>query len=228
MRKSLVTASLLALTVAVAPACATKKFVRTEVGNVNSKVDTLTSTVEETQERTRKNEERIGAVDQKAEAAGRSAQDARSAADAAANSARQVNTRVDQVSTELNTAVAAARKLVFEVTLSEDQGNFKFGDAELPDAAKARLDQVVSQIKTDPKNIFIEIEGHTDNVGSAEGNERLGMERAEAVKRYLYEQHKVPLHKINVISYGETKPIAPNNNREGRAQNRRVVVKVLS
>ena len=228
MRKSLVTASLLALTVAVGPACATKKYVRTEVGNVNSKVDTLTSTVEETQERTRKNEERIGAVDQKAESAGRAAQDARGAADAAANSARQVNTRVDQVSTELNTAVAASRKLVFEVTLSEDQGNFKFGDAELPDASKARLDQVVSQLKADPKNIFIEIEGHTDNVGSAEWNERLGLERAEAVKRYLYEQHRVPLHKINVISYGETKPIAPNTNREGRAQNRRVVVRVMS
>src|SRR4030095_8602907 len=72
MRKSLCAASMLALTVAVAPACATKKFVRTEVGNVNGKVDTLAGTVEETQERTRKNEERIGAVDQKAEAAGRS------------------------------------------------------------------------------------------------------------------------------------------------------------
>jgi hypothetical protein len=48
------------------------------------------------------------------------------------------------------------------------------------------------------------------------------MERAEAVKRYLYEQHQVPLHKINVISYGEDKPVAPNNTQDGRAQNRRV------
>ena len=69
---------MLALTVAVAPACATKKFVRGEVGNVNTKVDTLTGTVEETQERTRRNEERIGAVDEKAEAAGKSAASARS------------------------------------------------------------------------------------------------------------------------------------------------------
>ena len=81
MRKSLFAASMLALTVAVAPACATKKFVRTEVGNVNSKVDTLSGIVEETQERTRQNEERIGAVDTKAEAAGRSATEARAAAD---------------------------------------------------------------------------------------------------------------------------------------------------
>ena len=228
MANKLYAVSVLALAVAVAPACASKKFVRTEVGNVNTKVDTLSGSLEETQERTRKNEERIGAVDTKAEAAGRSAQEARGAADAAAQSARQVNTRVDQVQTELNNSVAASRKLVYEVTLSEDQGQFKSGKFELPDTAKARLDEVIGQLKADTKNVFIEIEGHTDNVGDKTFNEQLGMERAEAVKRYLYEQHQIPLHKMNVISYGEEKPIAPNTNREGRAQNRRVVVKVLS
>ena len=228
MRNSLFAAALLTLSVAVAPACATKKYVRTEVGNVNSKVDTLSGTVEETQERTRKNEERIGAVDEKAEAAGRSATSARAAADAAANAAKEVDGKVAATNTRINTVEAAARKLVFEVTLSEDQGNFAFGKTELPDAAKARLDQVVQQLKSDTKNIFIEIEGHTDNVGSPLINEKIGMERAEAVKRYLYEQHQVPLHKMNVISYGEDKPVAPNNKRDGRAQNRRVVVKVLS
>jgi peptidoglycan-associated lipoprotein len=228
MRNSLFTASVLALAVAVAPACATKKFVRTEVGNVNSKVDTVSGTVEKAQERIGQNETRIGAVDQKAEAAGKAAADARgaatqaqTAAEQAAANARQVGTRVDEVD-------AGMRKLIFEVTLSEDQGNFKFGQAALPDEAKMRLDQVVSSLKTDPKNVYIEIEGHTDNVGGKELNERLGMERAESVKRYLYEQHQIPLHKINVISYGEDKPVAPNNTRDGRAMNRRVVVKVLS
>jgi outer membrane protein OmpA-like peptidoglycan-associated protein len=228
MANKLYAVSVLALAVAVAPACASKKFVRTEVGNVNSKVDTLNGSLEETQERTRKNEERIGTVDQKAEAAGRSAQEARGAADAAAQSAQKVNGRVDQVQTDLNNSVAASRKLVFEVTLSEDQGQFKTGKTDLPDTAKARLDEVVGQLKNDTKNIFIEIEGHTDNVGAPEYNQKLGLERAEAVKRYLYEQHQVPLHKMNVISYGEEKPVAPNNNKDGRAQNRRVVVKVLS
>jgi outer membrane protein OmpA-like peptidoglycan-associated protein len=228
MRKSLFAASMLALTVAVAPACATKKFVRTEVGNVNTKVDTLTGTVEETQERTRQNAERIGAVDQKAEAAARSATDARSAADAAAAAAREADTKAAAVGGKVDEVVAASRRLVYEVTLIEDQGNFKFGKTELPDQAKARLDELVNQLKADPKGIYIEIEGHTDNVGAKTLNERLGMERAEAVKRYLYEQHQVPLHKINVISYGEEKPVAPNNNRQGRAQNRRVVVRILS
>jgi peptidoglycan-associated lipoprotein len=226
MRKSLL--AVLALTVAVAPACATKKFVRGEVGNVNTKVDTLTGTVEETQERTRRNEERIGAVDEKAEAAGKSASSARAAADAAAASAKEVDGKVVTVNNRVTAVEAASRRLIYEVTLSEDQGNFAFNKATLPDEAKARLDKMVSDLKADPKGIFIEIEGHTDNRGTPEINEKIGMERAEAVKRYLYEQHQVPLHKINVISYGEEKPVAPNNTRDGRAQNRRVVVKVLS
>lgn len=231
MRKSLFAASMLALTVAVAPACATKKFVRTEVGNVNSKVDTVAGSLEQTQERTRQNETRIGTVDAKAEAAGKSAEaantaakEARGAADAAAARANAVNARVDTVSAE----VASARKLIYEVTLSEDQGNFKFGRTDLPDEAKGRLDQMVGQLKGEAKNVYIEIEGHTDNTGSEELNERLGMERAEAVKRYLYDQHQVPLHKMNVISYGESKPVVDNKTRENRAQNRRVVIRILS
>jgi outer membrane protein OmpA-like peptidoglycan-associated protein len=226
---------MLALTVAVAPACATKKFVRTEVGGVNQKVDTLTGTVEETQERTRQNAERIGVVDQKAEAAGKAAAGAQSAADASMVRANEANTRATEASTRatavggrLDEVVASSRRLIFEVTLSEDQGNFKFGRKDLPEEAKARLDELIGQLKADPKGIYIEIEGHTDNVGDKAYNEQLGLERAEAVKRYLYEQHQVPLHKINVISYGEDKPVAPNNNRDGRAQNRRVVVRVLS
>jgi len=228
MRKSVLAASILALTVAAAPACATKKFVRTEVGNVNGKVDTLTGTVEETQERTRRNEERIGVVDEKAEAAGRSATSARAAADAAAAAAKEVDGRVVTVNNRVTAVEAASKRLIYEVTLSEDQGNFAFNKTVLPDEAKARLDKMVADLKADPKGIFIEIEGHTDNVGAPEVNERIGLERAEAVKRYLYEQHQVPLHKINVISYGEDKPVAPNNTKDGRSQNRRVVVKVLS
>ena len=229
MRKSLLAASLLSLTVAMAPACATKKFVRTEVGTVNSKVDTLSGTVEQTQSRIQQDEARIGQVDQKAEAAGKSAEAAQNSANQAATAARQVDTKVDKVAADINANIAAGRKLVYEVTLSEDQGNFKFNKSDLPDEAKARLDAVVGQLKgTAGKDIYIEIEGHTDNVGAKETNYEIGMKRAEAVKEYLYTQHQIPLHKINVISYGEDKPVAPNNTRAGRAMNRRVVVRVLS
>jgi peptidoglycan-associated lipoprotein len=229
MRKSLVAASLLSLTVAMAPACATKKFVRTEVGTVNSKVDTLSGTVEQTQSRIQQDEARIGQVDQKAEAAGKSAEAAQNSANQAAQAARQVDTKVDKVAADINANIAAGRKLVYEVTLSEDQGNFKFNKSDLPDEAKARLDAVVGQLKGQQgKDVYIEIEGHTDNVGGKETNYDIGMKRAEAVKEYLYTQHQIPLHKINVISYGEDKPVAPNNTRAGRAMNRRVVVRVLS
>ena len=202
-------------------ACATKKFVRGEVGQVNTKVDGLSTQLEETQERTRKNEARIGEVDSKADAAGKSASAAQASADAAKGEALKAGERAAAVET-------ASRRLVYEVVLSEDQGNFKFGKTDLPDTAKQRIDQMVGELKADPKGIFIELEGHTDNVGSKDYNVKLGQERAEAVKRYLYEAHQVPLHKINVISYGEEKPVAPNNTRDGRAQNRRVVIKVLA
>jgi peptidoglycan-associated lipoprotein len=229
MRKSLIAASLLSLTVALAPACATKKYVKTEVGGVNSKVDTLSGTVEQTQGRIQTDEAKIGQVDQKAEAAGKSAETAQNTATAAQQAARQAAARADQVNTDLSANIAAGRKLVYEVTLSEDQGNFKFGKTELPDAAKMRIDQVVGQLKDQQgKDVYLEVEGHTDNVGGKEMNYQLGLERAEAVKRYLYAQHQIPLHKINVISYGEDKPVAPNKTKAGRAQNRRVVIKVLA
>src|SRR5262245_29171573 len=117
MRTNLFAMSALAMAVAVAPACASKKFVRTEVGNVNSKVDTLNGSLEETQQRTTRNEERIASVDGKAEAAGKSASDARSAADAANKNATAVGGRVDKVTTDLaatNVELANSRKLLYE------------------------------------------------------------------------------------------------------------------
>ena len=137
----------------------------------------------------------------------------------------QAAAAADQKVSDLATV---GRKLVYGMVLSEAQGRFKFAAASLPDEAKAQLDKMVADISADPKAVFFEIEGHTDNTGSTVLNEKLGMERAEAVKRYLYQQHQIPLHKINVISYGEEKPVAPNNTRDGRAQNRRVVVRVLA
>ncbi|HUE86069.1 MAG TPA: OmpA family protein [Vicinamibacterales bacterium] len=210
-----------ALTLAIAPACASKGFVRTEVGQVNDKVTTLGTSLEQTQERVRQAEGRITEVDSKAGEAQQSATEAQQAARAANDAAVEVGTRAEAIE-------AATRKLLFEVVLSEDQGRFRFGAAELPDEAKSAIDQMVNGLKEQKSAIWIEIEGHTDNVGDKRYNERLGMTRAESVKRYLYEQHQVPLHKMNVISYGEDKPAAPNNTRDGRAQNRRVVIKVLA
>jgi peptidoglycan-associated lipoprotein len=221
LRRFLFALPIAAIALGGTTACATKKFVRTSVGEVNDKVDSQGRSIEETQERTRKNEGRISEVDQKAQAAAQSAQQANSAASAANDAASAVNGKVD-------TMDKASKRLVYEVVLSEDGGNFKFGKTVLPDEAKQKIDEMVAQLKQDPKNIYIEIEGHTDNVGPKATNEKLGLERAEAVQRYLYEQYQIPLHKMSVISYGEDKPVAPNKTREGRAQNRRVVIKVLA
>jgi peptidoglycan-associated lipoprotein len=221
MRKLFVAVPIALLAVGGSTACASKKFVRTSVGEVNDKVDSLGKSLEETQERTRQNEGKIAAVDQKADQAAQSAQQANSAARDARGAADAAAGKADAVD-------KASRRLVYEVVLSEDSGSFKFGKADLPDEAKQKIDEMVAQLKKDPKNIFIEIEGHTDNVGNKVVNEKIGLERAQAVERYLYEQYQIPLHKMNVISYGEEKPIAPNKTKDGRAQNRRVVIKVLS
>jgi outer membrane protein OmpA-like peptidoglycan-associated protein len=209
-------------------ACATKKFVRTSVGEVNDKVDSVGKSLEATQERTRQNEARITEVDQKTGQAGQAAQAAQTAANQAANAATQANGAASAAGAKADAVDKASKKLVYEVVLSEDEGNFTFGKTRLPDEAKAKLDQMITQIKADPKGAYFEIEGHTDNVGDAKVNERIGLERAESVKRYLYEQHQIPLHKMNVITYGKDKPVAPNKTKAGRAQNRRVIVRVLA
>jgi peptidoglycan-associated lipoprotein len=226
-RRMLFLVPVAAIAVGGSTACATKKFVRTSVGQVNDKVDSLGRSVEETQERTRQNEGKIAEVDQKAAAADQKAV-------AAQGSADRANTAAQQAANTANTAVQrtdalekASKRLVFEVVLSEDQGNFKFGKKDLPDEAKAKIDEMIQQIKADPKGAYFEIAGYTDSIGSKEYNEKLGLERAEAVMRYLYEQHQIPLFKMNVISYGEDNPVAENNTKAGRAQNRRVVIRVL-
>jgi len=233
MRKSLFVIALSAFAVG-STACASKGFVNTQVGSVNKKVDTLSQSLEETQERTRQNEGKIGEVDQKAGAA-------RTAADAAqksATAAGQAATAADQkagvaaetarmASAKAEEVDKASKRLVYEVVLSEDSGGFKFGVSTLPDEAKAKIDDLISRVLADPKGAYFEIEGHTDNVGEKWVNEKVGMARAETVKKYLYEQHKVPLHRMNVISYGEDKPIDGNKTSAARKANRRVVIKVL-
>ncbi|MCC7008456.1 MAG: OmpA family protein [Acidobacteria bacterium] len=232
MRKSLIVLSVFAFATAGSAACATKGFVRNQVGQVSSKVDSLGQALEQTQERQRESEaklgQQIGDVDTRAGAAQSAADRAGTAASTADTKAVAANEAASRAMTKVEEVDKAAKRIVYEVVLSEDQGNFKFGGADLPDTAKAKIDEVVNQLMSDPKGAYFEIEGHTDNVGDKVYNERLGLDRADAVKRYLYEQHHIPLHRMNVISYGEDKPAGDNKTRQGRAQNRRVVIRVLA
>ena len=125
--------------------------------------------VEETQERTRKNEGRIEDVDKKADSAAQAASQANSAATTAQSAADAAGSKADAID-------KANRRLVYEVVLNDDEGNFKFGKSLLPDSAKQKIDDMVSQLKQDPKNVWIEVEGYTDNVGPKELNEKLGLD----------------------------------------------------
>lgn len=188
----------------VASGCASKKYVREEVGRetgaVHTRVDTLSGQVEANQTKIREHDEQIAQVSRTAQEALQRAQEA---------------------------GKLAEGKLLYETVLSDDQVRFGFDKAGLSDEAKAALDTFAGPIVDGNQNVYIEIQGHTDSVGSETYNEELGLERAEAVRRYLNMQHKIPLHRMSVISYGETAPVAGNDDRDARAKNRRVVLVVL-
>jgi outer membrane protein OmpA-like peptidoglycan-associated protein len=111
--------------------------------------------------------------------------------------------------------------LVSEVIL-----HFSFGKSDLSDDAKGRLATAVAALKANAQGVSVALEGHADWTGSEAFNEKLGLARAETVRRYLADQLQVPADTISVISYGEKNPAASNATAEGRAQNRRVVIKV--
>ncbi len=190
-----------------ASGCATKKYVQREVGEVNQKADNLSSEMEKTQQRVSQNETRIGEVDREAQAGKQSAQEA-------------LNRAADAEK-------AAKGKLIYQVTLTDDQVKFPFGKAVLKDEAKVSIDQAISALKTENKGVFMEIEGHTDSVGPASYNRDLGEKRAMAVRDYLHDDLGIALSRIEVISYGEDQPVTDNKTRQNRAENRRVVIKVL-
>ena len=153
-----------------------------------------------------------------------------------------VGSRVDATNTEvasvsgtakdaLDRATAAGKlaegKFLFSEVLSDDSMKFQTGKADLSPEATARLDAFVEKLKTENRNVYVEVQGHTDITGPKDFNYKLGEERAEAVRRYL-NQHGVALNRVGTISYGPDAPVAPNEDRTGRAQNRRVVLIVLT
>lgn len=105
--------------------------------------------------------------------------------------------------------------------------NFKTGSAVLLPESKAKLDEVATKA-LNAKGYVIEVSGYTDATGSIERNRLLSQRRADNVIRYLVENHRIPLRRIvTPYGYGESNAVAENTSREGRAQNRRVEVKLL-
>ena len=151
------------------------------------------------------------------------------------NRVGQVDSHVTQVEGTAKDALDRANaahklaegKFLYQVVLSDDSVKFPVDAHALSPEAEARLKELADRLKMENQNVYLEIQGHTDATGSKDHNDKLGEARAEAVRRYLNEQG-VPLNRVATISYGQDAPVASNDTREGRAQNRRVVVVVLS
>ena len=184
---------------AVSFGCATKKHVRQEVSRIDTEMESIESSVEQNQVRLKEHDSKIADLSRETQEAMERAQSAEK---------------------------LAQGKLLYEVTLKDEDVRFAYNKANLSDNAKDILQNMVNQLKSDNKNVYIEIQGHTDARGTPDYNMKLGEERADVVRRYLAE-NGIPLHRINTISYGETRPVAENNTKEGRSSNRRVVIVVL-
>jgi outer membrane protein OmpA-like peptidoglycan-associated protein len=140
--------------------------------------------------------------------------------------------QLDQTAKDaLQRATAAGKlaegKFLYSMVLSDDSVKFPTDGSQLSPEAQTRLADFATKLKSDNRNVYLEIQGHTDNTGPKPLNDHLGEERAEAVRRYMNEQG-VALNRMATISYGPDSPVAPNTTRDGRAQNRRVVVIVLA
>ena len=199
---------LLALGIA---ACATTSDVDKKIADsqakTDKKIESVETQVEELQDKQKATDTELADQKRAIEQLGQSAKDAL------------------QRATEAG--VLAKGKVVLQESFTEDRVRFKTSSYELTKDAKVALDEFASRVKKLDTRIWMEIQGHTDDTGGTEVNDALGQQRAEAVRRYLAREHKVPLARMSTISYGDTLPIAPNKTAKGRAQNRRVVIIVL-
>jgi outer membrane protein OmpA-like peptidoglycan-associated protein len=128
--------------------------------------------------------------------------------------------------------VKAGQKNEFEVALVKKefkivlpQVYFEIDKAELKPESYPVLDEAagtLAKVFSGNEKVTIEVQGHTDNTGAADYNLTLSQKRAETVKNYLVAKHNLDANRFNAKGYGLTKPIATNNTKEGRAQNRRV------
>jgi outer membrane protein OmpA-like peptidoglycan-associated protein len=190
--------------------CASKGFVREEVAALDQKVEGVETSVEENQKRIKEHDERLATLgslvkEQETELS---------------NQRSEFDSKISEVKK------AAQGKLIFQETLRNDEAKFKFDSFELTEEAKGMLDSFVQMLVEQDRGVYLEIQGHTDNTGPEDWNLILGKKRAEAVMQYLHKKYSIPLHRMEVISYGSDQPVSDNSTRDGREQNRRVVILV--
>lgn len=194
------------LALLLSTACASKLFVRTEVATLDKKVEDVETSVEENQKRIQGHDERLASI---------------------GTVIAQHDTQFKAVDAKIEEVKLFARgTLLYKETIRNRDATFKFDSFEIGSEAKTTLDALVKKLIEANRGVQIEIQGHTDNTGPEEYNVVLGNKRAEAVKQYLYREYHIPLHRMSVISFGSSVPVADNATSQGRAQNRRVEILV--
>jgi len=196
----------MAFLVILTSGCASKKFVVQEVADIDKKVEDVSVEVEANQKRLREHDEKLATIGDLI-----SKQDSQ---------VKAVDAKIDEVKGLIR------GNLIARETLRTSDAKFGFDSFQLTPEAKAALDSFVQKLVAENKGVYLEIQGHTDSAGPDEYNLAIGKNRAEAVRDYLYRQYHIPLHRMEVISLGSSKPLVDNSTREGRAQNRRIEILV--
>ena len=221
MKRLTLLAAVTAVVALTCAGCATKKYVRNQISERVTPLEHRTGELEET---SRRNTQDIGRLSADITDVRGKADRAQSQADTALNRADQANTRV----TGAERTVSDLRANLDNYTLQNTASvRFNFDSYELTPEAKNALNQLASQIK-DRDNFILEIQGFADWVGSDAYNNQLTQRRADAVRRYIAEQHNVALFRMHILGFGEVRPVADNKTSEGRAENRRVEIRLLT
>jgi outer membrane protein OmpA-like peptidoglycan-associated protein len=204
--------------------CASKNYVKSQTAPMVEHTNQL-------DQKTAENNRNLHDVDDRATAGIKQAQ---SSAEAAAQSAQNAGKAAGDASTAASDAVHRADSLdsvVKGLDSYKSMGNvtvtFGFDKATLTKDDKAQLDQFAQQL-SNAKSYILEVTGGTDSTGSAAYNYDLSNRRADAVVQYLASKYGVAAHRFYLIGIGKDKEVAPNNTAEGRKQNRRVEVQLLS
>ena len=218
-------------TAGLASGCATKKYVRAETDQLTATmdekdralqqgIDANTNQITELSGVTREHTQEISSLDSGLKATDEKAGQAMSVGQGAQTAAGQAMTQANNVGRQFQNRNQYT-------SLAEQSVPFQFGSAQIDEDSFAALAAVAQQVKGNGDSILV-LEGRTDATSDANYNIQLGERRLDAVLRYLVVEQGVPMHQVYKMSYGEEQPVAANDTREGRAQNRAVVLRVLT
>jgi outer membrane protein OmpA-like peptidoglycan-associated protein len=222
MKKRIAVAMALSiLVILTSTACATKKYAR---NRINERVTPLEARTGELEETSRRNSQEIARIGENVTEVRGRVERAQSQADAALARAEEAGNKAENVEQNITDLKSNLDRYSVQNTATV---NFNFDSYHLSPEAQEMLDQLAMQIK-DRRNFILEIQGFADATGSDVYNNQLTQRRADAVRRYLAEQHNIPLFRMHILGFGELRAVADNTTREGRAQNRRVEVRLLT